>query len=162
MKSPDTCKTINSGTTHGFTYLEVLVVLALLGGILSMGLVLQSDVVLRNEVRSERDVFVSALLMTARSRALGNLYGEAHGIHINPTEHEYTLFQGDTYDASDETNQVIPFQNETVSIQNENGSNTIVFEPLTAHVREGGGTYTLTLTNHTLSVHVNDVGQIDW
>lgn len=162
MKSLDTCKTTNSEKAHGFTYLEILVVLALLGGILSMGLVLQSDVVLRNEVRSERDVFVSALLMTARSRALGNLYGEAHGVHINTGEHEYTLFHGDMYDASDETNQVISFQNETVRIQNENGSNTIVFEPLTAHVREGGGTYTLTLSNQTLSVRVNDVGQIDW
>ncbi len=161
MKLHATCNPIEN-TRKGFTYIEVLVALAIMGSILGMGTILQSDAVTRNEVKNERDTFISALLMTARARALANVHGHAHGVYIDNTDRAYVLFEGTTYDAFLDTHQRIPFQSDYTVITHDHGSDTILFEALTGNVLEGTGTYTLAQNNYTLVVDINDVGRVDW
>lgn len=142
--------------------MEVVLVLAIVGGAPGIGAILHGDTLLRSEVHRERDTFVSTLLMTARARALAQLQGEPHGIYIDTVKKEYVLFRGDTYDAARPTNQIIPFQNPTATITEPDGLTTIIFAPRTGHLLTGAGTYTVSVHNHGLSVSVNAVGQIDW
>jgi Tfp pilus assembly protein FimT len=147
---------------RAFTYIEVLIALSILGFILSLHTVLGSEVILRNEVRTERDTFVTTLLITARTRALTNEGESSHGVHIDTTKKTYVLFKGSTYEETNVTNEVIPFQNNDVSIENSEGFHTIIFEALTGDVDHGAGTYALSLGSHVLTVNLNTLGRIDW
>ena len=78
----------------GFSLIEVLIVIALVGIILSMGMLIGQSSIGRSYVYSERDALVS-LLTTARAQSLANMNESAHGVYISSTS--TTLFEGSSY-----------------------------------------------------------------
>src|SRR3989344_8804448 len=83
---------------RGFTLIEVLVVLAIIGVIMSFGLIMSLDSYRGYLLRSERDVLVSTL-ERARSRALNNYYQSAWGVCY--TTPNYIIFKGTTCTTGD-------------------------------------------------------------
>ena len=146
---------------HGFTLIELVMVLALIGVIASFSAAMSLSSLSKSAVTQERDLFVTLLLRGARAASLANIGGTAHGVQIDNTNHQYILFNGTTYTAGAASNRVIPYTNSAISITNSAG-NTIVFEQLSGSVATGAGTITISNGNSTQSIIIRAVGQIDW
>jgi len=150
-------------TNHhrGFTYIELLVVVALFGIILSFGMAMNLGSISRTSMLQERDLFVSLLLTGARAQALANIDEKPHGIYIDNDAHEYILFEGTDYTEGAAINRVTSFTSDTLTITNT-GGNTILFEQLSGDVSEGVGTITISGNGATQYITINAVGQINW
>ena len=146
---------------HGFTLIELVMVLALIGVIASFSAAMSLSSLSKSAVTQERDLFVTLLLRGARAASLANIGGTAHGVQIDNANHQYILFNGTTYTAGAGSNRVIPYTNSAISITNSAG-NTIVFEQLSGSVATGAGTITISNGNSTQSIIIRAVGQIDW
>lgn len=92
----------------GFTLIELIVVVALLGIIATFGSIVSLDFYRVYSFRSERSTVVN-LLQQARTEAMNNVClgsgctgGKAHGVRFDGTS--YILFQGNSFDPTDPTN----------------------------------------------------------
>jgi len=139
----------------GFTLIEVLVVIGLLGLVASLGSAIGFDTLGRSATREERDTLVS-LLWSARARALANVHESAQGVHID--WNTYVLFEGSSYNSSDPDNQVIS-RNPTVNIS---GGTDIIFAQLSGDVATGVGTLTMSGPTGEATVVMNGAGRIEW
>jgi prepilin-type N-terminal cleavage/methylation domain-containing protein len=149
-------------TERGFTFIELLIVIALVGTILSFSMVMGMDSITHANVKGERDLLVSLVLMGARSHAIANINGTAHGVHIDTDTHTYVLFEGDSYDADASTNRTINFTNDAIDVLHTGGASDIVFEQLSGDVIRGVGTITITQGSTALTVELNEAGRINW
>ncbi len=84
---------------------EIVIVIAIIGIIMSLGLVLSMDSFRGYYFRGERSMIVS-VLTRARSQAMANYNGTTHGACYDATNKNYVIFQG-TYSASSPTNETI-------------------------------------------------------
>ncbi len=146
----------------GFSLIELLIVIALMGSIFAFGTVMSMRSVARSSVIEERDLFVSLLLSGTRAHAMSNVEESHHGIYIDNAEKEYVLFTGDTYSASDPDNRVTSFTNPSLSVTNSSSDTTIVFEALSGNVIEGAGTISISGNDVTQEIVLSEVGQINW
>ena len=78
----------------GFSLIEVVIVIALSGLVLALGLILSMDVYRGTTFRSTRSVLISALT-TARGRAMSNQYQSPHGVCYSAPD--FIIFRGATY-----------------------------------------------------------------
>ncbi len=165
MKSHAQCNATRlerSEPIRAFTFIEIIIVLALLTGILSLTVLANTDALQRLHVREERDMFVSVILTPLRDRALGNVHMLPHGVHIDTIARTYTLFEGTTFDRSDPNLRVIPFRNNHVEITPEDGNATIIFSPILGDVLTGQGAILFSQGTSALRVEINEAGRIDW
>ena len=134
-----TCKKRRrTSAVTGFTVIEILVVLALVGFIASLGVTIGLDSYRRFLFYSERDTLVS-ILQRARSEALSNT-GSAvasssifHGLFMAPEN--AVLFRGPSYALRDSGYDITtPL---TAGIV-RSGISEIVFAPLTGEVATSG------------------------
>lgn len=146
---------------RGFTYIEILIVMALVGVIASFTMAFGIGSIARSSVTQERDLFVTLLLRGARAEAIANAGETAHGIYIDNSNHRYQLFQGTHYSASDPNNREVKYTSDHISITPSNG-NEILFEQRSGNVTVGAGTIMLTNGEATQVISINAVGQIDW
>lgn len=145
--------------TQGFSLIELILVLGLIGVVALFTVPLTIDSLSRSAVSQERDLFVSLLLRGARAAALANLNEKSHGIQIDNTNHQYILFEGTTYTPGAATNRIIPYTNSTISIS---GGPKILFEQLSGDVTTGAGTINITNGAKTNTIIIASTGQIDW
>ena len=144
--------------TQGFSMIEVILVLALIGVIALFSIGLTFNSLGRSAVAQERDLFVSLLLRGARAAAIANINESSHGIHIDNDLNEYVLFQGTTYNASASTNRTISFTSDNIDVT---GATDIVFEQLSGDVANEV-TLALASGEQTSSIIIRETGQIDW
>lgn len=147
---------------HGFTLIELVMVLALIGVIASFSAAMSLSSLSKSAVTQERDLFVTLLLRGARAASLANIGGTAHGVQIDNTNHQYILFNGTTFTAGTASNRVIPYTNNTISITKNLPGETIVFEQLSGNVTSGDGILTISNGNTSQSIIIRSNGQIDW
>jgi prepilin-type N-terminal cleavage/methylation domain-containing protein len=147
---------------RGFTLLEVLIVVGLFaviaGLVLSMGVHTHSGY----SVRDDEDLAI-AVLEKARSQSMNGIclgsgctIAIAHGVHSNP--HQLVLFQGFSYNPSDNTNEYINAQSSATTF----AGTDIIFDPLSGSVE---ATSTLTIADtasSTIVITVGTSGQLYW
>lgn len=93
----------------GFSLIEVLLVLAIVGVLLSGTLFFTNNYYRDTSLQNERQ-FLMSLLYTARADAMNNIDGLPHGVAFFPAGFSgYVLFSGNDYDSSDIlTRKMIP------------------------------------------------------
>lgn len=122
--------------TGGFTLVELLVVMGLVGIIGSMSMLVGMDTFRKSSLRSERDKLV-AIIHKARAQSMNNIClgagctgGKAHGVHLSGGQ--YVLFQGTSYGARDIAVDMVTVPEYPVSFS---GSvSDVVFETLSGDV----------------------------
>lgn len=155
MKLPKVCKD-NIPSRAGFTLIEVLIVVGLIGLIATLGVLIGFDSITRSSLGGERDFLVS-FIVGARARALANVDESPQGIYID--ENSVILFEGSEYNPADPNNRI---SERNSSILISPNPTEIVFEQLSANVTSGAGVFTLSSDEKTAEVDVNTVGRVEW
>lgn len=143
----------------GFTLIEVMIAMGILGLLLGMGLFLGMDFYRGYLFRYERNLTVS-LLEKSRSRAIANIHQTSHGITFNTETHEYIMFRGSSYNPSNPTNENIPANKAVEIIWPE----PIIFEQLSGNCIPCSPTLDISLTHapRTTTISINSQGAIVW
>lgn len=116
---------------HGFTLIEIAIVLAIIAGLFAIAAFVDGNMYQRNLLASEQETLVS-ILQKARSQSMNNVDTNAHGVHID-TE-DYVLFLGQNYVPNDTNNEKIA-KNDKISVSN---LNNIVFAQLSGEPNKTG------------------------
>jgi prepilin-type N-terminal cleavage/methylation domain-containing protein len=87
MASPSICP-----PDKGFTLVEIVIVIAILAVIFSLGMFISFDVYKSYSFRSEKSVILS-VLQKARSRALANVNQTRHGVRFESSPARYIIFE---------------------------------------------------------------------
>ncbi len=138
----------------GFSLIEVLIVLAIVGVVVSFGAIFSMNSITRSNTLSERDLLASLLTQT-RTKALANVHESAHSLHIATST--YALYEGTAFSAGNVTNTHIP----KVSKSTVTGLDTVTFLPLTADTKSGG-VITIAGDAQSYTIEINSVGRINW
>lgn len=145
----------------GFTLIEILVVIGLVALVLGIGAVTNVSFYTRELRASEQTTFV-AVLEKARSRAMNNIYGSKHGLHIKPES--YVLFYKFPYNDAEPTNEAIP-RNPNITITSTDThltDNEVIFNQLSGET-EDVGIFTMQDTSgKTKTVEIQENGLIIW
>jgi prepilin-type N-terminal cleavage/methylation domain-containing protein len=147
--------------TPGFSLIELILVMALIGIIASFSVVMTLGSLSKSAVTEERDLFVTLLLRSTRTASLANIDNVAHGVFIDNNNHQYILFNGTTFNSDDTKNRIIPYSNNTITFH-LNGRNPIVFEQLSGNVISGSSSIAIVNGNVTTTLTIRENGQIDW
>lgn len=147
---------------HGFTFLEIILVIAIL--CVSLGLIVLyiQAAQLRADLNSQRDNFMGYLRL-AQSDAESGKNGENHGIHLETNT--YTVFSGDTYVAENPDNftvelpKTIVFQN--ISLYGD--GNNIIFKTPKGECDTYGSIELFSVQiNKTIRITINELGLITY
>ncbi len=146
----------------GFSLIEFVIVLGILAALGSFTLVISMESY-RNDTFSNQQLLLIIALQKARSESLNGMCmgtsctgGLPHGVHI--TGEALTIFQGTTYNASDDTNEVISLLNHAVQF---GGLQDVTFAELSANTLTG--TITMSdISGNSASITIGAEGQIIW
>lgn len=131
---------------RGFTMIEVLIAVALLAIIFSLGLFISFDFYKSYSARSERDTIVS-ILQKARSLSMNNVSQTGHRVQFTDNPLTYTILP---------ENLAVP-----ASYGIYIASPALPFEISFDQLRGSGTAQTITLNNGDV-ITINSEGQISW
>lgn len=136
--------------------IEMLMFIGILALIISFGLFLSIDFYKGYAFHYEKNLLISAL-QTARSRAMGNINRQPHGVYFE--NGNYIIFQGTGYDANDPNNQKIP-ATQAVNVWGF-PLQGIVFKQLSGEV-DNSSIINLSFGASSGIVEINNQGRINW
>ena len=147
----------------GFSLIEVLLVLAMTGILLSGTLFFTNNYYRDTALQNERQLLMS-LLYTARAEAMNNIDGKPHGVAFFPDEFSgYVLFTGHDYESSDDsTRKMIP-ANYPINLS-ASSPTSITFDQLSGDANYSGDLILIDTnrSNATTLITINYAGKIGW
>lgn len=147
---------ISADKNRGFTFIEIIMVVAILMALTSLGLVFGIDFYKTYSLDTERNVVLS-ILQKAKSRAQNNFNQSPHGVYFQSNDY-YIIFQGASYVSRNvDYDQAIP-KNKAINI---NGISEIVFKQLSGDSQIAGNVI-LDNNKRTLIISTNNEGRINW
>ena len=150
--------------SKGFTLVEILIAIALLIVILSLGLFISFDFYKNYAFRSEKNIIVS-ILQKARNQSLNNINQTTHRVHFerdgsNPQRViSYTIFEGGSY-VSGAAGNIVTEASYGVFITTP----TLPFDIMFNQLNGDSADATITVSDGVKSynITVNSEGRIDW
>lgn len=147
---------ISADKNKGFTFIEIIMVVAILMALAGLGLIFGIDFYKTYSLDTERNV-VSSLLQKARSRAQNNFNQSPHGVYFQSNNY-YIIFQGASYALRNvDYDQLIP-KNQAINIS---GISEIIFGQLSGDSQIAGNVI-LNNNKRTLIISINNEGGINW
>jgi len=149
----------------GFSLIEIIVVIAILGMIASLGLFISMDFYKTYSFRQERTTIVSVLQKT-RNLSLSNINESTHGVYFDGNN--YTIFQGTGYGVPNHDFDQVFEASHNISMEAFDASNNPVSFPLSVVFSQlsGNSSYVrLKITDSTGrngNITISESGQIDW
>jgi len=143
---------------NGFTFLEVLITMGILGIIFAIGLPVGLDFYQRYQFDSEASLFIS-LLESTRNSAMVNLNESSHGVYIDTDD--FVIFQGASYAARDTSqDQNFPRSGSMSVSPCCGGLAEIVFSALSGQT--ASSTFTISHLQKSININVNAEGTISY
>ncbi len=145
-----------------FTLIEVMIVLALITLILGLSLLYTQTSIVRTDLNSQRDAFISQLRL-AQSNAMSGKDGASYGVHIESDS--YTIFTGTNYVAEDTGNLTyeLPGTLEFMNLSlNGSGSNVVFTSPKGETSDYGSVDIYSSQINKTSTITINQFGIITY
>ncbi len=150
----------------GFTLLEMLIVVSLLGGLSVFGLIVGMESYRSYMFHSDRDMLI-AVLQKARSQSINNICigtsctnGKSHGVYIDGDT--FTLFQGSNYPSRDiYADEEFSIARSALAVSTSSLTE-VVFKQLSAEVSTPG---IITLSDgmgNFSKIIINSEGGISW
>ena len=143
-----------SAAPPGFSVLELVLVVGLLGAIAGFTIIISIDSYQRFAFWSERDTIV-ALLQRARSQAMSNTNGQPHCLRVQSGQ--YIIFPGSAPGGSSD---VVVRANDALTVTPTLAD--VVFEQLSGDVNSSLTIALADTSGHHATIVVNTEGRIDW
>jgi prepilin-type N-terminal cleavage/methylation domain-containing protein len=153
-------------SSQGFTLMEIILVLGLLGIIFAFTAFITFDTYRGSSFRNERDTIIGTL-QRARTESMNNVCAgsctnsKPHGVYFTSTS--YTLFQGATYASRDIAYDEV--RNVPTGVQ-LHGLQEVIFSLLSGDATTTpSGSFDLVIqdsTGHISTTTINKYGQITW
>lgn len=142
----------NQSGDSGFTAIELVIVLAILAALFSIGIPAGMDFYYTYQFSSETSTFISALDQ-ARNYSMINRYQSPHGVYID--SQNFTIFKGVNYAERDVSQDKVFPRNNNIAIS---GPQEIIFSPLSGET--ASSTFSFSLNQKNFNVYVNSQGAI--
>lgn len=151
-------KTSYSLTPSGFTLVELVVAVAILGILVTIPLATFSILTGQTNLNTESQKVVSALQL-AKNQTLASENESQFGVHFETTQ--YVVFQGTTYVSTDPNNKVFSLNGTEIYEINIAGGSDVIFDRIRGTTSNGGNVkIRLTSdTSKTKTIVVNSLGQ---
>ena len=146
--------------------IEIVMAIAILGIIFSLGLIVSMDSYRGYSFRSEVSTIVS-VLERARSRSLNNLFQISHGVCYDSGSKNYVIFRGTSYGASNPTTRETVSSNPSLTISPSTSASFFCSSNLGIVFTQLSGTTTLAdivlvQNNRISTTSINHEGTINW
>lgn len=149
----------NPVRTHaGFSFIEIIVVIALIGIVATWGIIVGFNSFLRYNFRAETDTVVS-LLQKARSSAINNISESSHGVYFGDAN-DLILFRGIHHDTFPAEHIRIEKSDSVTYDASACADDEVIFEQLSG--RTAGCAIMLTNETQTISITTNAEGGVVW
>ena len=149
-------------SNKGFTLIEILVVICIVGVVAAMSLFIDINSYRGDAFRSEINNLGIAL-QTARADALNNINQKKHGVAIFPADYSegYVVFEGDNYANRDNSldNKIKASYKTTLDASSPV---EIVFDQLSGNALDGNVILLDPERNLTATISLNHEGEISW
>jgi prepilin-type N-terminal cleavage/methylation domain-containing protein len=140
---------------RGFTLLEIVLTMAIIGILATVGTAVTMTMYRSAILKSERTLLVN-LFQKARTQAMANLNGANHGLKI--TGNSYVVFEGPNYDNRVQGRDETVGRDATITIA---GPTEIVFIEISGNAQPNGDII-VNSGNGSFTISVNDQGRIDY
>lgn len=146
--------------SRGFTLVEVVIVIGILGAVLLFASVLDFGSFFGSSFRAEGEQ-IATLLHKARADAMSNIGEAPHGLALFPSDYpdSYVLFEGAAYGDDPDSHEIFKA---SYTLEIASAPTEIVFAQLSGHTDDT----TLTLKDPNRGVeseiHIYEEGTIDW
>ncbi len=148
-------KSLKASDIRGITLIEILIAMAIVVGLIGLGLFISIDFYKSYNFNSERDIIVN-ILQKARSQSLSNINESKHGVYFKTDE--YVIFQGETYSSRN------PAYDENIKTDpaiGRSGLQEIVFEQLTGQ-NSTSGNILISDGVRSSQISIQNEGRINW
>lgn len=146
----------------GFSMMEVMIVIGLIVMSLGFGALFSQTSQVRANVNNEASALV-AYLRLAQSDAVAGKGDQSHGIHLELNA--YTIFEGESYNASDSNNFIIALP-ETITLENivlAGGGVDVIFNPPQGRTTTYGSFDVVAhQINQSISINIQSLGIISY
>lgn len=143
----------SAGPIEGFTFIEILIAVAILAIIFAAGVPVTVNFYLNYQLAAEEEL-LSAVLERARNLSMVNYNQSPHGVYIDTDK--FIVFQGDNYETRDANQDEEFSRSKAIAIS---GLNELIFEVLSG--RTASTTLTLTVRDFTKTININEEGRIE-
>jgi prepilin-type N-terminal cleavage/methylation domain-containing protein len=149
---------IRTNMPRGFSLIEMLITLSLLGSIAGIALFVSLSSYTSENLISERDVLVG-LLLQARTSSIEGVLGVDHGFCFDQAQREYVVFQSPFTSINTEKNVPKSPNSSLDSVHNCQSSGEVIFTALSGTTTPT----TLSVSNSTQSLRIiiNSEGMIE-
>lgn len=153
---------MNFRNKKGFTLLEVILVILLIGSSMGLSAIYSQTSQVRADLNTQANLFTSHARL-AHTSALSGLNNSDHGIHLETNS--YTVFAGSSYNGSDPANYIVTLP-PTVTITNIslNGSGTdlIFTQPYGETTTYGTLDFVSSKISKTINLTITKLGTINF
>lgn len=154
-------KTRSTKNSRGFTLMEMLVVIGLIGVIGAMSMFMDINNFRGSAFRSEVSTLGTSL-QTARADSFNNINQKKHGVAIHPGGYDgYVIFEGDSY-ATRDTAKDIPIKSSYGVTFSVASPTEVIFDQLDARTIDGDITITDPQRGMSATININNEGKISW
>lgn len=166
MKFDISCTAIKKNVQHGFTLVEIIIVMAITGIILSLTYINVGGLVPKANLRGAVDTLVSDISVQQHRSMMGNYQtGNPSSRGIFFEEDQYTFFSGTAYNPSDSNNFSVVFPDGIRIIESSFPNDQIVFQQASGEVVgfvDGQNTITVenTATRESIIITLNRLGVV--
>jgi prepilin-type N-terminal cleavage/methylation domain-containing protein len=140
----------------GFTFIEVLIVIALLGLLVGLSIPFYQSFQVSNQLDTTAFEIVQTLRL-AQAKAMAGENEENFGVHFE--SQKFVLFEGDVYQNADPANEVTEIP-KTLSVATSFGQN-IIFSRIKGETSPGGTVTVRSDINESKAIQINVKGNIN-
>lgn len=142
----------------GFTLIELLIVVAIIGLLAGLSIPFAQSMLVSSDLATEVDA-IAASLRRAQQQAMDGLASGGWGVHFEPSQRQYTLFQGATYASRDSSFDQTEDFTATFALTTDFGADLIF--TATIGLPSASGTVSFSGGGQTGKVQVNSQGRIE-